>query len=143
MNWSWVGFFSYFDLKQNSNKIFSTFIFSEKQLRNIINSAFGGSVRISLSDAEYIYLDYQHSTRDKNKGTWRFTVLFKVFEFRINNKLLLIWLCFWSCWSNYFCSYEQLCLSFAWNNKYYKNKIKKSPTGSKVTAIHWWLACSC
>lgn len=70
MNWSWVGFFSsYFDLKQNSNKIFSTFIFSEKQLRNIINSGFGGSVRISLSDAEYIYLDYQHSTRDKNKGT--------------------------------------------------------------------------
>lgn len=83
-------FFSYFDLKQNSNKIFSTFVCVEKVLRNIINSGFGGSVHVSLSDAEYIYLDYQHSTRDKNKGTWRFTVLFKVFKFRINNKLLLI-----------------------------------------------------
>lgn len=82
--------FSYFDLKKNSNKIFSTFVCSEKLLRNIINSEFGRSVCISLSDAEYIYLDYQHSTRDKNKGTQRFTVLFKVFKFRINNKLLLI-----------------------------------------------------
>lgn len=83
-------FFSYFDLKQNSNKILSTFVCVEKVLRNRINLGFGGSVHVSLSDAEYIYLCYQHSTRDKNKGTWRFTVMFKVFKFRINIKLLLI-----------------------------------------------------
>lgn len=86
MNWSWVGFFSYFDLKKNS---IIKYFQPSSVLRNYY-SEFGRSVYISLSDAEYIYLDYQHSTRDKNKGTQRFTVLFKVFKFRINNKLLLI-----------------------------------------------------
>lgn len=85
MNWSWVGFFPTLISKRILIKYFQP----SSVLRNYY-SEFGRSVCISLSDAENIYLDYQHSTRDKNKGIQRFTVLFKVFKFRINNKLLLI-----------------------------------------------------
>lgn len=67
MNWSWAGFL-HFDLRLNSNKEWSTFVCSEKLLGNIINSGFGRTVCISLSEAVYICLDYQHFTGDKNKA---------------------------------------------------------------------------